>query len=101
MKKSSYEKFFTNFSNKTRFGIITSLMEGPLSVGEISEKTGEEQTNISHNLSGLVRCNILKVKKDGKKRIYSLNKRTVGPMLKLVEQHTYGCGDCSSCRMCG
>jgi ArsR family transcriptional regulator, lead/cadmium/zinc/bismuth-responsive transcriptional repressor len=101
MKKPSYEKFFTNFSNKTRLRIITSLMEGPLSVSDISAKTGEEQTNISHNLGGLVRCNLLRVKKDGKKRIYSLNKRTVGPIIKLVEQHTSECGDCSSCRMCG
>ncbi|MFH1802295.1 MAG: metalloregulator ArsR/SmtB family transcription factor [archaeon] len=102
MKDKSYENFFANFSNKTRLKIITVLMDGELSVSEIVEKTGEEQSNVSHHLEGLRKCNILNVKKDGKKRIYSLNEETVNPMLELVESHVSGCCmDCSECKMCG
>lgn len=101
MKKISYENFFANFSNKTRLGIITALMDGPLSVSEIVERLGEEQSNVSHNLEHLRKCSILNVKREGKKRIYSLNKKTVEPMLDLVESHVYGCGgSCADCGLC-
>jgi DNA-binding transcriptional ArsR family regulator len=101
MKKNSYENFFANFSNKTRLGILTVLMEKPLSVSEIVKKLGEEQSNVSHNLEHLRKCKILNVKQEGKKRIYSLNKKTVYPMLELVERHVNECGgSCEECGLC-
>lgn len=101
MKKISYENFFVNFSNKTKLKIMTALMEGPMSVSELVGELKEEQSKISHNLENLRKCSILKVRKDGKRRIYSLNKRTVGPMLELVKKHVYGCGgSCAECGLC-
>ncbi|MBS3077325.1 winged helix-turn-helix transcriptional regulator [Candidatus Pacearchaeota archaeon] len=101
MKQISYENFFANFSNKTRLGILTALMDGPLSVSEIVDKVGGEQSNVSHHLESLRKCSILNVKKEGKKRIYSLNKKTVYPMLELVEKHVGGCGgSCEECGLC-
>jgi ArsR family transcriptional regulator len=102
MKTKSYDSFFANFSNATKLGIMKSLMDGPLSVGELVEKIGEEQSNVSHHLQSLTKCKILTVKKNGKQRIYSLNKKTVGPMLGLVERHVDNycegnCGGCSGC----
>lgn len=103
MKQQSYEQFFANFSNRTRLRIINALMDGPLSVSEIVEKTGEEQSNVSHHLEGLKKCSILDMKKEGKKHIYSLNMETVEPMLELVEKHVYGscAGGCENCGGCG
>lgn len=103
MKKSSYENFFVNLSNKTKLGIILCLKDKPLCVNEIAEKTNGEQSNVSHHLKKLASCHILNIKKDGKQRIYSLNKETVAPMLKLVEQHVskncvVECG--KSCKEC-
>ena len=101
MKNKSYENFFANFSNHTRMQIIGALMEKPMSVSEIVAKVGEEQSNVSHHLQHLTKCKILGVKKKGKQRIYAINKKTVNPMLKLVESHTYGCGgSCASCNLC-
>jgi ArsR family transcriptional regulator len=101
MKQISYENFFANFSNKTRLGILTVLMDGPLSVSEIVEKLKDEQSNVSHHLEHLRRCSILDVKRQGKKRIYSVNKKTVYPMLELVEKHISGCGgSCAECGLC-
>ena len=90
MKCNAIEIFFNNFANKTKLEIVLALREKPLSVTEISKKINEEQSKISHNLKKLTICNILTVKQKGKKRIYSLNKETVLPLLQLVEKHVKG-----------
>jgi len=89
MKCPSYELFFETFSNKTRMKIIEALTEGPKSVTEICKLTGEEQSKVSHNLKKLMECRFLDFKRQGKKRIYSLNKNTIIPILKLVEKHVH------------
>lgn len=96
MRCSSIESFFVNFANKTKLDILFCLKDGKLSVGEIAEKIGEEQSKISHNLKKLTQCKILMVEQKGKQRIYSLNKETVLPMLGLVEKHVknYCCVGC-------
>ncbi len=87
MKCKSYYHFFEVIANKTRFKIIECLIESPLSVSQICFLTKEEQSKISHNLKTLLACNVVEVKQEGKNRIYSLNKETIEPMLKLVEKH--------------
>lgn len=87
MRCTSIDNFFVNFANKTKLDIIMLLKEKPLSVGEIAEKIKGEQSKVSHNLRKLSACRILKVERKGKQRIYFLNKETVLPMLKLVEEH--------------
>ena len=76
-----------NFANETKFDIIMALINGPLNVKAITKKVNQEQSAISHNLKNLSACHILDVKKVGKERIYSLNKDTVIPILKIVEKH--------------
>jgi DNA-binding transcriptional ArsR family regulator len=95
----SYDDFFVNFSNKTKLKIIMILRQKPLSVSELSQILNEEQSKISHGLSKLAKCNIITVKQQGKKRIYSLNKDTVMPMLALVDKHVHNhCkGRCKKC----
>ncbi|MCH8329171.1 MAG: winged helix-turn-helix transcriptional regulator [Nanoarchaeota archaeon] len=87
MKCKSYETFFVNFANKSKLDIIMALRFGPLNVSTIAKRIGEEQSAVSHNLKKLTDCHVLDVKKAGKERIYSLNKDTVIPILKLVEKH--------------
>ncbi len=96
MNCPSYELFFETFSNKTRMKIIQALNEGSKSVTEICKTTGQEQSKVSHNLRKLTECNFLDVKRQGKKRIYELNKDTILPILKLVNKHVhkYCKGDC-------
>lgn len=93
MLKTSYENFFINFANKTRLRIIVLLKNKALSVGEISKELDEEQSAVSHNLKKLASCRILNVERKGKERIYSLNKDTVLPMLRIVDKHV-----CSFCK---
>ncbi len=87
MKCESYFKFFETVSPRIRWQILGLLEKGPLSVTEIASILNEEQSKISHNLKNLADCNFLDVRKEGKKRIYSLNKETILPLMKLVEKH--------------
>lgn len=59
-------------SNKLRFNILVSLKKGPKTVNELAKKLDTEQSNISHALKILKKCNFIKSKKQGKYEIYSL-----------------------------
>jgi len=76
-----------NFANPTNLEIIYLLQKGPMNVKTIVEKTGFEQSTVSHNLKKLSACNIITFEQKGRERLYSLNKETVIPLLKLVENH--------------
>jgi len=66
---------------------------------EISSALQEEQSKVSHNLRALADCHFLDVEKKGKKRIYSLNKETIIPLMRLVEKHVKKyCKDFCVCR---
>ncbi|HED05534.1 MAG TPA: ArsR family transcriptional regulator [Ignavibacteria bacterium] len=79
--------FFKAFSNQTRMEIISLLRTAPLTVTEICEKTGFEQSRVSHNLRCLENCGFVEVAKEGNFRIYSLNKETIIPIINLFEKH--------------
>lgn len=87
MKCKSYNLFFETISSKTRLRILELLNVRPMSVTEICKALNEEQSKISHNLKNLADCHFLDIEKQGKKRIYSLNKETIVPLMKLVEKH--------------
>jgi len=90
MKKGLTEichKFFTNLSNPTRLATLEKLMEKPMSVNELAEALGQEQSMVSHNLKPLLQCNFVFIKKQGKKSVYSVNHETVGTLFKAVEVH--------------
>ena len=87
MKCSSYNIFFETISTKIRLEVLELLKNKPMSVNEIADALKEEQSKVSHNLKSLAGCHILDVKQEGKKRIYSLNKDTIVPLIELVEKH--------------
>lgn len=96
MKCPSYNVFFETISPKIRIRILELLQEKPMSVTEICKALGEEQSKISHSLKKLAECHFLDVEQKGKQRIYSLNRETMLPLMKLVEKHVtkYCCRDC-------
>lgn len=79
--------FFTTLANKTRLSILYALCDGAKSVNEIVEKTGFEQSLVSHNLRLLKGCGFVDMKVNGKQRIYSLEKMTIVPLFDLVDKH--------------
>jgi ArsR family transcriptional regulator, lead/cadmium/zinc/bismuth-responsive transcriptional repressor len=80
-------KFFEVISNKTRWKIINCLYNSDKHVNEICKEINIEQSIISHNLKQLLNCNIVFNKRNGKKIIYSLNKKTIRPILDILEKH--------------
>lgn len=79
--------FFSTLANPTRLAIIEKLDVGPMNVSELVEALGQEQSMVSHNLRPLVRCKLVRVMREGKHRVYSLNHDTLDPILKSVELH--------------
>ena len=87
MKCNTYHVFFGNLANPIKTKIITALKEKESSVTELSKKLNIEQSKLSHALSSLRCCNLVLVKQKGKKRIYSLNKKTIIPILNIIDKH--------------
>lgn len=83
----TYHIFFSKLANPLKISILASLKEKSKSVLELSKDLKIEQSKLSHALASLRGCNIVNVVKKGKKRIYNLNKKTILPMLKLIDKH--------------
>ena len=96
MKCHSYNTFFETISSKTRLRILELLLTKPMTVTEICSNLNQEQSKVSHNLKHLTDCHFLDVKQKGKYRIYSLNKATIVPLMKLVSEHVkkFCCKEC-------
>lgn len=82
-----HELFFETLGNQTRWEIIHLLLTKPHRVTDIAKKLGYEQSLISHHLKRLETCGFVKVKPNGTERICRLNKETISPLLKLVDNH--------------
>lgn len=80
-------RFFTNLSNPTRLAIIEQLLNQPMSVTELTQKLGQEQSMISHNLKPLLDCNIITSTKNGKQHILTVNQETIKPIFNAIENH--------------
>lgn len=87
MKYNHYYNFFGNLASPLKTKIIEHLKKKSLTVSELSEKINEEQSKISHALANLKECSIVISEPKGKNRIYSLNKETIVPLLKIIDKH--------------
>lgn len=101
MNNSTYHIFFRNLANPLKISIISALKEKESSVSELSRKLKVEQSKISHALALLKRCRLVNSQKEGKQRIYSLNKKTIIPILKIIDEHAKSFCNCKKCRGCG
>lgn len=73
-------------AHPTRLGIVHLLEQYPkLSVTEICEALGAEQSLISHHLQNMRLKGILKAKKDGRSVLYSLKERDVSLIIECLE----------------
>lgn len=102
MKNNTYHVFFGNLSNPLRVEIISALKEREMSVSDLSKRIKTEQSKLSHALANLRNCKIVNFKVRGKQRVYYLNKKTILPILKIIDCHAKSfcrgkCGLCESC----
>ena len=87
--------FFEALSSPLRLKIVEVLMSGSKSVSELSGLIGAEQSRVSHALTALTDCKLVKCKKEGKSRIYSIADPIVENIIKMVIE--YECRTCKSC----
>lgn len=88
MKYVSFDHFFTILGNRQRLRIVQLLAEkGPQSVSVIADALKAEQSAVSHSLRQLLGCHFVTVERNGKARVYSINKDTVEPLLQQIDQH--------------
>jgi len=80
-------RFFTNLANPTRLSALEKLLDKPMSVNELAQELGQEQSMISHNLKPLLDCNLITVEKQGKKHIYAVNQETLVPIFEAIQNH--------------
>ncbi|MDR7666786.1 metalloregulator ArsR/SmtB family transcription factor [Methanosarcina sp. Z-7115] len=93
-------QLFKALSEDTRYRIIGALLEaeskceekrcgyckGELCACEIPELIGKTQSNTSMHLAKLLDWGIIKVRKEGKMRLYSIKNEKVRKVLKVVEE---------------
>lgn len=82
-----YANFFSVLSNTNRMHIIKALRKGKKNVSEIIALTNLEQTCVSHCLKLMEKNAFVTSRRDGKYKIYSLNKETIEPLLTLIDKH--------------
>ena len=83
----AYDRFLVTLCNKTRLSIVQSLMHKQKNVTQLTSELKIHQTSVSHALKRLLDCGFVFFKKNGKERIYSVNKKTIKPLIKLMENH--------------
>ncbi len=87
LKEKHYEIFFLNLANPLKMKIILLLRDKEMNVSKMVNELKTDQSKISHALKSLRECKLLLTKKSGKERIYYLNKKTIIPILKIIEKH--------------
>ena len=79
-------------SAPSRVQILGCLLDGPLAVGEITALLGMEQSAVSHQLRVLREAELVRVERDGKRRLYALSGDAVRELLTAA-WHLAGQGE--------
>lgn len=87
MLEPRYKEFFKTLGNQQRVEIVLCLLGGDKNVSQIVQCLKAEQSSISHNLKRLLQCSFVRMKPNGKERLYSINKETIGPLFQLIKKH--------------
>ncbi len=74
-------------SAPSRVQILGCLLDGPLSVGQITALLGMEQSAISHQLRVLREHALVRAERDGKRRVYGLYDEAVRELLAAALRH--------------
>jgi len=75
---------FAVLSEGSRLTILQALQSGPMSVGELVERSGLKQANVSKQLSSLLAAGVIARRQDGNRAIYSIAMPLVFELCNLV-----------------
>lgn len=96
MFSPAHRAFLKTLSNPNRVVLMLLLLKKPMTVSELTAKSGMEQSTVSHHLKRLKLCQFVRNRANGKERIYSVNEETAGPFFRLMDKHVrkYCCHVC-------
>ncbi|MDF1823515.1 MAG: metalloregulator ArsR/SmtB family transcription factor [Verrucomicrobiales bacterium] len=77
-------KVFQAFSDATRLAILQELKPGPSGVGELVERVGGSQGNISKQLQILAETGFIRREKKGNQVFYSIEDDSIFDMCNVV-----------------
>ncbi|MEK6950364.1 MAG: metalloregulator ArsR/SmtB family transcription factor [Nanoarchaeota archaeon] len=83
----AYPLFFGTLANEARLKIVNVLRRGEKNVSEISKQAKLEQSLVSHHLKMLEHHGMVFKEVQGKFRYYTLNSKTIKPLLELIDAH--------------
>jgi|SRR3989344_7005823 len=83
----AYKIFFGTLVSESRLKIINLLRKGEKSVSEIVRELKLPQPTVSHDLARLKKCGFVKVEIAKNFRYYSLNEKTIDPLMSLIDYH--------------
>ena len=86
----AYKIFFGTLVYESRLRIINLLRKGKKNVSQIIKELKMNQTAVSHDLARLKNCGFVLVKAEGKFRYYQLNKKTIQPLMAIIDKHMKG-----------
>lgn len=87
MLSTAHQQFLKTLGNPKRMELMLMLMKKPMTVTELVEGSGMQQSTVSHHLKRLKLCQFVKNKINGKERIYSVNEETMQPLFRLMNKH--------------
>ena len=79
-------KLFRGLSDPSRLSILETLREGPRYVGDIVDRTGLGQPNVSNHLACLLDCGLVLRRRSGRFAFYELSDTRVGELLAAAEE---------------
>ena len=86
----AYKIFFGTLVSEPRLKIINFLRKKEKNVSEIMSELKMDQTAVSHDLARLKDCGFVLVEAKGKFRYYKLNKKTIQPLMDIIDKHMKG-----------
>ena len=84
---AAYKLFFNTFSSEPRLRILNLLRKKSRNVGEIIKRLNMEQSRISHDLRRLKSCGFVNTEIKGKYRNYTINNKTIKPLMNIIDKH--------------
>ena len=80
-------ELFKTFGDSTRAKIICALSQSELCVGDLAQLLEMNQSAVSHQLRLLKQARLVKTRRDGKVRYYSLADEHIQEMFKVAFEH--------------
>jgi DNA-binding transcriptional ArsR family regulator len=75
----------STLADPTRRSLVEMLRDGPLSVGEMVERTTVTQSAVSQHLHVLKAVRLVEERREGSRRYYSLNPAALGELRAYVD----------------